>query len=92
MNSDLNMMDVLRTVSGLLVQAERAPASGERAAALNKLTTIHAELMLRLTEAETGTTPDMRRTVEIASLRAAVSTLKRELDIIGEAKASQKTG
>ena len=90
--TDYSMVDLLRTVSHLLVSAEFSPDAGERDAAFKQLTEIHADLTVRLTEAEAGNTPPMRRTVEIASLRAAVSTLGRELDIIRDTKARKRTG
>ena len=91
MNADHEMTDFLREVSRLLVTAEHSPSADDREAALKQLTEIHTELKVRLKEAEAGNTPATRRVVEIASLRSAVSTLGRELDIIRETKANKRT-
>ncbi len=73
---------MLKEVLALLIQAEHSPNPAERADAMTWLRAVHAKLQEELHEAENNMQPNLNRKVEVASLRAAITTLTSEMRMI----------
>ncbi len=74
---------VLAEISRLLVQAEKAPDAGERAAAVKQLWSLYCELELHLWDAEKDTRDGISRRVESVVYRSTLSMLGMELALMG---------
>ena len=75
---------VIREISRLLIQAEKATDTVERGAAIRQLWKIHSQLRSEVMQVERDIRDGQNRRVEAVVFRAALATLSVELALMGE--------
>ncbi len=85
------LCELFPEIAALILQAEYAPIAAERAEAIERLKSILNTLAAQLNEAHARLREGFGSRVEVASVRAAVTSLHTELTILEAAESPRLT-